>query len=107
MKRIILIAGFVLALAGANHAWAYELQNLDNTPIENDFVLGPGKTDLVLEPGEKNTQQIAVTNRLGEDKKFKIEVEDFSGSYDADQTVVLFGEAKGPYSLKDYIKPEI
>lgn len=107
MKRIFLMAGIALALAGANHASAYELQNLDNTPIENDFVLGPGKTDLVLEPGEKSVQQIAVTNRLGEDREFTVEIEDFSGSYDADQTVVLFGDAKGPYSLKDYIKPEV
>ncbi|MDD3006936.1 MAG: hypothetical protein PHX30_05170 [Candidatus Pacebacteria bacterium] len=108
MKKILLMAAMVLTLCGsANRASAYELQNLDNTPIENDFVLGPGKTDLVLEPGEKSVQQIAVTNRLGEDRDFTIEIEDFSGSYDEDQTVVLFGEAKGPYSLKDYIKPEI
>lgn len=107
MKKTLIIAGMVLALAVAGQASAYELQNLDNTPVEDDFVLGPGKTDLVLEPGEKNTQQIAVTNRLGVDRKFKLEIEDFSGSYDADQTVVLFGDAKGPYSLRDYIKPEI
>jgi len=108
MKKILLMSVLALTLCGsAGRASAYELQNLDNTPIENDFVLGPGKTDLVLEPGEKSVQQIAVTNRLGEDRDFTIEIEDFSGSYDEDQTVVLFGEAKGPYSLKDYIKPEI
>jgi len=106
MKKILLFAGIVMCLGYAQNSLAYELQTIENTPIANDFVLGPGKTDLVLDPGEKNTQQITVTNRLGVDKDFRLEVEDFSGSYDTDQTVVLFGDAKGPYSLKDYIKPE-
>jgi hypothetical protein len=107
MKKILLVAGLLLAWGHAPCSLAYEVQPIENTPIANDFVLGPGKTDLVLDPGEKTTQQITVTNRLGVDKDFKLEIEDFSGSYDTDQTVVLFGEAKGPYSLKDYIKPEI
>lgn len=98
---------FLLAFSGVNRVCAYELSTLDNTPIENDFVLGPGKVDLVLEPGEESSQQIMVTNRLGEDRDFVVEVEDFSGSYDTDQTVVFFGNVKGPYSMKDYIKPEI
>ena len=107
MKKILLIAGFVAVLAGANGAWAYELQPLDNTPVEEDFVLGPGRTDLVLEPGEKSIQQIAITNRLGRSQDFNLEIEDFSGSDNPDQTVRLFGDIKGPYSLKDYVKPEI
>lgn len=110
MKTRNMLWGAVLVAAlcgGTSQALAYELQYLDNTPVEDDFVLGPGKTDLVLDPGQRTTQQIAVTNRTGSDKTFKLEVEDFSGSYEADQTVVLFGDAKGPYSLKDYVKPEI
>jgi len=108
MKKIILIvAGLFLLLGQANYSLAYDLQTLENTPVNGDFVLGPGKVDLVLDPGEKATQQIMVTNRLGRDENFKIELEDFSGSNDIDQTVKLFGEAKGPYSMKDYIKPEI
>jgi hypothetical protein len=96
---------FVL-LGQVNSASAYQIQSIDNTPVSNDFVLGPGKVDLVLEPGEKSTQQITVTNRLGQDMNFKVGVEDFSGSYDTDQTIVLLGDKKGPYSMKDFIKPE-
>lgn len=106
MKKIFLLA-FAMLFVNTNFCQAYEVQVLDNTPVAGDFVLGPGKADLSLKPGDKNTQQIIVTNRLGEDRKFKVEVEDFSGSYNTDETVVFFGDAKGPYSLKDYIKPEI
>lgn len=107
MKKIFLIAGLIVALGTATSAGAYTLELLENTPIEDDFVLGPGKTDLVLEPGERNIQQIAVTNRLGNDMDFKLEIEDFSGSNNLEQTVKLLGDVKGPYSLRDYIKPEI
>jgi len=107
MKKEILALVMFLALGHANISLASSLETVENTPVANDFVLGPGKTDLSLKPGDKTTQQIMVTNRLGRDSNFKIEVEDFSGSYNTDQTVVLFGEAKGPYSMKDYIKPEV
>lgn len=107
MRKIFLATALLFALCGSNRAWAYELQTLDNTPIENDFVIGPGKIDLTLEPGEESIQQIVITNRLGEDRNFEVGVEDFSGSYDAEQTVVFFGDEKGPYSMKDFIKPEV
>lgn len=107
MKKLILLFGLFLLLGSANSSLAYDVQPLDNTPVANDFVLGPGKTDLVLDPGQETTQQITVTNRLGVTKNFKVEVEDFAGSYDSDETVKLFGDVKGPYSLKDYVKPEV
>lgn len=98
----------MLVLMGqANSALAYQMQTITDTPVSNDFVLGPGKVDLTLNPGEKTTQEITVTNRLGQDTNFKVEVEDFTGSYDTDQTVVLLGDKKGPYSMKDFIKPEV
>lgn len=107
MKKILLVIGWLLLLGGTNTAFAYEVQFIEDTPVKEDFVLGPGKTDLVLDPGDKTTKQLTVTNRLGKDTKFKIEIEDFAGSYDTDQTVKLFGDAEGPYSMKDYIHPEI
>lgn len=106
MKKLIIIAGLLLLSLQANAASAFRLETIEETPVKGDFILGPGKVDLLLEPGEKTTQQISVTNRLGRDMDFRVEVEDFSGSYDTDQTVKLFGEAAGPYSMKDYIKPE-
>lgn len=107
MKKALLILSLFIALSITAPAQAYELQTIEDTPVNNDFILGPGKTDLVLDPGEKTTKQISITNRLGKEQKFKVEIEDFSGSYDTEQTVKLFGEAKGPYSLKDYIHPEV
>lgn len=107
MKKTLLVIGWLLFLFGASSAFAYEVQLIEDTPVKEDFVLGPGKTDLVLDPGDKTTKQLTVTNRLGKDTKFKIEIEDFAGSYDTDQTVKLFGAVEGPYSMKDYLHPEI
>ncbi|MDD2732001.1 MAG: hypothetical protein PHI53_02280 [Candidatus Pacebacteria bacterium] len=88
--------------------FGYAVQNLGFTgPGEGDFVLGPGKTELLMEPGETAVKEIYVTNRIGKTMDFKIEIEDFKGSRDIENTVVLLGDKKGPYSLKDYIHPEI
>jgi hypothetical protein len=38
---------------------------------------------------------------------FKIAIEDMRGSRNTEDTVVFLGEEKGPYSLKDYVKPEL
>jgi hypothetical protein len=40
---------------------------------------------------------------LGTEKVFTLGEEDFMGSNDINQTVVLLGDDRGPYSLKDYI----
>jgi len=60
-----------------------------------------------MDPGDKFTKYLQITNRLGEKMDFKIEIEDFMGSYDPDTTVRLLGGEKSPFSLKDYIHPEI
>lgn len=86
---------------------AYVIQDLPNTEVKNDFVLGPGKEELFLNPGDTADREIRVTNRLGRDVDIKIEIEDFRGSRDPAETVVLLGDKRGPYSLKDYIKPEL
>jgi hypothetical protein len=44
-----------------------------------------------------------VTNRTGETRIFNFEVEDATGSYDPRSPVVLLGDDRGPYTLKDYI----
>ncbi len=88
-------------------ASAYVIQDLPNTEVKNDFVLGPGKEELFLNPGDTSDREIQVTNRLGRDVDIKIEIEDFRGSRDPAETIVLLGDKHGPYSLKDYIKPEL
>lgn len=107
MKKIILFAGLFFVLGHADCSMAYEVQTIADTPVKNEFVLGPGKVDLVLNPGEKTVRNIMVTSRFAGERKFKVEVEDFSGSLDANETIKFFGSEKGPYSMKDYVKPEV
>jgi hypothetical protein len=82
----------------------YSIETLQDTGEFRDFVVGPGKKELVLNPGESVTVKLTVTNRMGDERIFRIETEDFAGSQDVNQTVVLLGDERGPYSLKNYIK---
>lgn len=86
---------------------AYQIQDLPGTLVEGDIVLGPTKIELFLEPGETATREIMVTNRTGGTINFSVAIEDFKGSRDPGQTIILMGEEKGPYSLRDWLKPEI
>lgn len=75
--------------------------------IRDDFVVGPAKTEVFMERGEESTKSLSVVNRTDREQTFSVEVEDFTGSRDLKQVVVLLGNDRGPYSLKDYIKPEV
>ncbi len=68
-----------------------------------DFVVGPGRTEIELKPGETIIQEITVTNRISDNRSFKLEVEDIYGGPDPSKTVQLAGEGRGPYSIIDYI----
>jgi hypothetical protein len=110
MKKIIftvsLLAIAMLSYAGGQ-VLAYQIQDLPDTIVEGDVVLGPTKIELFLNPGETTTQEIMVTNRTGKDLTFKIEMEDFKGSRDPNQSVIFMGTETGPYSLKDWLTPEL
>ncbi len=68
-----------------------------------DFVVGPGRTEIEVSPGETVIQEISVTNRITEDREFLLEVEDITGSADGSASVSLTGAERGPYSIRDYI----
>lgn len=68
-----------------------------------DFVVGPGKIELPLGPGESRVVEMTVTNRLGEPRVFNLEVEDAAGTQDPSRPVILLGDDRGPYTLKDYL----
>ncbi len=87
-------------------AQALEIKDA-NVEIRDDFVLEPAKQDIILDPGEKVTKSLSVVNRTDREQTFTVEVEDFRGSKDTAEVVVLLGNDKGPYSLRDYIKPEV
>ena len=71
--------------------------------VIGDFVVGPGKVDITIRPGETKVVEMTVTNRTGERHAFNVTVEDAKGSMDPATSIVLLGDDTGPYSLKDYI----
>lgn len=110
MKKIFL-AIFLAGLVGFGiyflPVFAYQIEEIPETPVMGDFLLGPGKQELWLEPGETTIKEITIANRLGREMSFQVEIEDFTGSRDPAETIVLLGTEKGPYSLRDYLKPEL
>lgn len=98
----IVVAGAAFAHS-AHAAGVYALDPLPDTIDYHDFVVGPGKIELQLSPGQSQTVDLTVANRLGSDKVFSISEEDFTGSDDPSRPVVLLGDDRGPYSLKDDI----
>jgi hypothetical protein len=105
VKATLILAGVFFAF-WPGWASALSIEVLKNTEIRNDFVLGPGKTELLMNPGDVTSKELTVTNRTGRDIEFRIEIEDFTGSRNPEQTTVLLGNERGPYSLKDYLKVE-
>lgn len=89
----------------SNHVYKSEYISNDGR-VQGDFVVGPGKIEVSLAPGESRTVELLVTNRTGEDKVFSIDFEDMSGGDRADQAVVLLGNDRGPYTLRDYLSVE-
>ncbi len=81
------------------------LEQLPEKTVFNDFVVGPGKIDVEMSPGETRTFELTVSNRLGTEKTFTVSEEDFQGSNNPNQPIVLLGDDHGPYSLRDYLHP--
>lgn len=108
----ITAASFLLGIislflfVGVAPAFAYQIEDLPGLKVWGDFTVGPGKTELFLDPGQTVTRTITITNRTGEIINFSATVEDFKGTETGELPVVLMGDAKSPYSLKDYLKPE-
>lgn len=96
------LIGFLLPAS----AFAFQKTSI-NVTVQNDFVVEPGKTELKLNPGESVVKNITITNRINRVVKFKLSTEDLIGTSDPNQPVVLLGDGRGPYSIKDLIAPEI
>lgn len=82
----------------------YVTEALLGEEVFGDFVVGPGKFEIAIQPGESKTVEVTVSNRTGGPRFFEIVAEDAMGSTDPSQTLVLLGDDRGPYSLKDYVK---
>jgi len=86
----------------SNKKWYRSEQIFGNIAV-GDFVVGPGRAEIEVNPGETVVQEISVTNRITEDRQFMLEVEDMSGTTDASSAVNLTTGERGPYSIRDYI----
>lgn len=69
---------------------------------QGDFVVGPGKVEVEVRPGQSVTKIVTLTNRISNDRTFEIVVEDISAGADG-ASVKLLGAERGPYTLRDYI----
>lgn len=104
MGGMIVVVGLVSCALVAD---AYVIESIE-TATSKDFVVGPGKIEMTIEPGQSKTAEIRVSNRLGTPHTFRVEIEDFTGSRNPQETVLLLGNERGPYTLKDYISvPEM
>lgn len=82
----------------------FQVEKLTGDRInQGDFVVGPGLIESELKPGQTIVKYISVSNRISDNRTFEITVEDMAGSDSADEAVILLGEARGPYTLKDYV----
>ncbi|MDD3972280.1 MAG: hypothetical protein PHC31_10245, partial [Clostridia bacterium] len=100
---IFILLGFFI-LPGLS--LAYQKTQLDLEP-QNDFVVEPGKTEIFLNKGESVVKNIIITNRINRQVSFRLSTEDLVGTTDPSQPVILMGDTDGPYSLRDFIEPEI
>lgn len=81
----------------------YKREKLPTGAVFNDFVIGPGRFEIELAPGESRTVELLVSNRMGLGRVFSFNVEDMEASEKDDGSVSLLGEREGPYTLRDFI----
>lgn len=108
LSILLVVAFAAVNLSPALSSAEVTRTKLNGVEVNNDFAVGPGKTEVSVNPGETITKNISITNRVDEKVDFNLTVEDFVGSDDPSKSVVLLGEDKrSPYSLADLIEPEI
>lgn len=90
------------ATSATQEQW-YRSERIEGDIDVGDFVVGPGRAEISVSPGETIVQEITVTNRISAGRTFKLEVEDIAGTLDGSSAVELSGSERGPYSIRDYI----
>lgn len=81
----------------------YKSERISGEIQLGDFVVGPGRSEIELAPGESKTIEISVTNRISDDRLFEFIVEDITGSKDGASLVAVKEGEVSPYSIVDYI----
>lgn len=87
----------------ATPAQWFEIEKLSGEVNQGDFVVGPGRAEVTVRPGQTVTYKMTVANRISNNRRFQLTVEDISGSTDASRAVMFLGDERGPYTVKDYI----
>ena len=81
----------------------FTIEKLSGEVNQGDFVVGPGRVEVEVKPGQTVTQMISIANRISDSRTFELVVEDVSGSEDPERAVTFLGDVRGPYTVKDYI----
>jgi len=81
----------------------YKLERIFGKVDVGDFVVGPGRTEVSVQPGETVVKELSVTNRISEERTFKLQVEDIRGTDDGSAALEIVEGERGPYSIRDYI----
>ncbi|MEN9920587.1 MAG: hypothetical protein RL538_480 [Candidatus Parcubacteria bacterium] len=81
----------------------YRSERIEGNIEVGDFVVGPGRAEITLSPGETVVREITVTNRISDGRSFRLGVEDITGTSDGSAAVTLMDGEKGPFSIRDYI----
>ncbi len=78
-----------------------------NVQALNDFVVEPGKMEIVADAGQRVTRFVSVTSRIPEKRSFVLGIEDYIGTDDKNNPVQLLGSDDGPYTAKDILTPAL
>jgi len=107
-QRFLILVALSLGLffIGISSVSAATIEKMSQMPVVNDYVVGPGKVELLVSPGQTFIENITVTNRFSDAKTFNLDLEDLKGSRDPNTILEFLGPLKGPYSLKDYLHPD-
>jgi hypothetical protein len=81
----------------------FKVEELSGVVNQGDFVVGPGRVELELKPGQSAVYEVSLANRIDDGRNFSLDFEDVSGTEDAKRSVVFLGEERGPYTIKDYL----
>ncbi|MFW6210386.1 MAG: hypothetical protein ACOC4E_02765, partial [Patescibacteria group bacterium] len=79
----------------------YRVESVFGNVDVGDFVVGPGRSEIEVQPGETVVLEISVTNRISDNRQFNLDIEDISGTADASRPAQLMGAERGPYSIQD------
>jgi hypothetical protein len=80
----------------------------DQTPVLNDFTLGPTRFLLSMLPGDTQTVDVELTNREGKPMIYDLSTEDFIADPGREGTPTFFGDGiDGPYPARLWVTPEI